>query len=168
VKEEAHVSNPKPRPALQRVLQQISELHNFWYPHRLRVWDQEGLTILQLRLLLLADENDGISNAELAQRLYLSRPSVSALLDRLDRGGFIRRDISPNDRRGICVHLEERGRRAARVLAEEGVRYNAALLGDISDREAEAAAAALELLATVGREARLNQLANEAETPVGA
>jgi DNA-binding MarR family transcriptional regulator len=83
---------------------------------RLRIWDRENLTVTQLRLLGHLREQEGLSNAELADRLYVTRPSVSALLERLERGGFIRREVSPNDRRGINIWLEAR---RARDLAAE-------------------------------------------------
>ena len=56
-------------------------------PMRLRIWDRDGLTVTQLRLLGHLHEQEGLSNAELADRLSVTRPSVSALLERLERGG---------------------------------------------------------------------------------
>ncbi len=55
---------------------------------RLMIWDRENLTVTQLRLLGHLLQQEGLSNAELAERLYVTRPSVSALLERLERGGF--------------------------------------------------------------------------------
>ncbi len=155
------------RPALDSVLRRFSEVSALWDPHRLRIWDQEGLTVTQLRLLLWVSEKEGISNAELAERLYVTRPSVSALLDRLERGGFIRREISPTDRRGICVWLEDRGRNAITSLIQAGNRYGSDLFGALTDQQLEQIASALEKLVAVGREGRVRQLlAEQAVEPV--
>ena len=81
-------------------------------PIRLNVWDGQGLTMTQLRLLYHLSQNDGQGNADLAVRLDVTRPSVSALLERLERGGYIRREISLADRRGIKILLEPAGREA--------------------------------------------------------
>ena len=56
--------------------------------------DRREDAVTQLRLLTWVAEEEGLSNADLADRLYVTRPSVSALLDRLERGGFIRREIT--------------------------------------------------------------------------
>ncbi len=76
---------------------------------RLRIWDRENLTVTQLRLLGHLRDREGLSNAELADLLYVTRPSVSALLERLERGGVIRREVWPNDRRGLNIWPRPRG-----------------------------------------------------------
>src|SRR5262245_44993357 len=72
-------------------------------PIRLQLWDEQSLTVTQLRLLAVLEQDEGIGNAELADKLLVTRPSVSALLDRLERGGYLRREISLSDRRGIRI-----------------------------------------------------------------
>jgi MarR family len=73
---------------------------------RLRIWDVQGLTVVQLRLLWQLYENEGMGNAELAHRMLLSRPSVSNLLHLLEERGFVSRQTSSKDRRHINVVLE--------------------------------------------------------------
>ena len=102
---------------------------------RLRIWDRENLTVTQLRLLGHLREQEGLSNAELADRLYVTRPSVSALLERLERGGFIRREVSQNDRRGINIWLEPRGREVSESLREESREYVASLFESMNESE---------------------------------
>lgn len=79
---------------------------------QLRQWDAASLTVTQLRMLYHLGDADGIGNADLAERLNVTRPSVSALLERLERTGFISRDVSKSDRRGITIHLTPSGRAA--------------------------------------------------------
>jgi len=105
---------------------------------RLMIWDRENLTVTQLRLLGHLLQQEGLSNAELAERLYVTRPSVSALLERLERGGFIRREVSSSDRRGINIWLEPRGRAAVESLRQELREYTAGLMDDMSDDEVDA------------------------------
>lgn len=118
--------------ALNRAIDALYAVSALLDPIRLRVWDAEGLTVTQLRLLAYVGQSEGISNAELADRLYVTRPSVSALLERLERGGFLRREISQSDRRGICIWLEERGRNAVSNLREETRQYTANLMDDLA------------------------------------
>jgi DNA-binding MarR family transcriptional regulator len=128
---------------------------------RLRIWDREGLTVTQLRLLSQLNEQEGLSNAELADRLYVTRPSVSALLERLERGGFIRREVSPNDRRGICIWLEERGRQAVSSVREETQEYMAGLMAGLDPVSLEQLQSSLEAFVASGRAQRKKDLQSE-------
>lgn len=127
---------------------------------RLRIWDAEGLTVTQLRLLNFLAETGGLSNAALADKLFVTRPSVSALLERLERGGFIRREISPSDRRGICIFLEDRGRAAVSSMRTELREFGAALVEDLSNEDLEEIIGALDKLVSAGMAKRARDLAN--------
>jgi len=129
---------------------------------RLRIWDRENLTVTQLRLLGHLRDQGGLSNAELADRLYVTRPSVSALLERLERGGFIRREVSPNDRRGIQIWLEPRGADALNNLREETRDYAAGLFEGMSQSEVADFTRIMERFVLSGREKRARDLAAEA------
>ncbi|MBI5949785.1 MAG: MarR family transcriptional regulator [Chloroflexi bacterium] len=132
-------------------------------PMRLRIWDAEGLTVTQLRLLSFLSEEDGLSNAALADRLLVTRPSVSALLERLERGGFIRREVAPNDRRAIRISLEERGRTAVSHLRQDTWAYTGHLMRSLSDDELEELASSLNRFVEAGRAQRQADLLAEAE-----
>lgn len=130
---------------------------------RLMIWDRENLTVTQLRLLGHLLQQEGLSNAELADRLYVTRPSVSALLERLERGGFIRREVSPSDRRGINIWLEPRGRAAIESLRTELREYATGLMEDLSDAEIDTFISAVDRFVQAGRARRARDLAAEAQ-----
>lgn len=146
------------RQALEGAIQAVLATSALLDPLRLRIWDEQGLTVTQLRLLRFVSEEEGLSNADLADRLYVTRPSVSALLERLERGGFIRREISPTDRRGICIWLEERGRNALVSLREETYEYIEGLMESMDERDLTTLATAMERLIASGRERRRRDL----------
>ena len=121
---------------------------------RLRAWDNIGLTVTQLRLLGHLNDQDGLGNADLADRLDVTRPSVSALLERLERGGFIRREISLADRRGIHILLEPKGREAINSTGDDVRTAAAAILNGLSEdqtKQLTEAFTALNEAATAGR-----------------
>jgi DNA-binding MarR family transcriptional regulator len=126
---------------------------------RLYFWDSQQLTVTQLRLLGLLRDEEGLSNADLADRLLVTRPSVSALLDRLERGGFIRRETSPTDRRGIRIFLEPRGHEAVSYARQDARAYARDILSGLSPADVEEIAGALKKLANHGRERRAAALA---------
>lgn len=149
------------RPVVRTAVDAWGETSALLDPLRLRLWDLEGLTVTQLRLLFRVAEQEGLSNAELADRLLVTRPSVSALLDRLERGGFIRREVSPNDRRGISIWLEERGWAAVKAVRAESDEYMSHMMDSLSDDELTELARVLNRLVAVGRERRARDLEAE-------
>lgn len=135
-------------------------------PIRMRAWDSDGLTVTQLRVLGHLLEQGGLSNAELAERLYVTRPSVSALLERLERGEFIRREVAPNDRRGICIFLEPRGRQAISSFRDEIREYIAGLTADMTDVELTAFTSGVGRFVEAGRARRERDLISAPENEV--
>ncbi len=132
-------------------------------PIRLQIWDREGLTVTQLRLLGHLSESEGMGNAELADRLYVTRPSVSALLERLERGHFIRREVSTSDRRGIHIYLEERGRNVVASVRAELREYAAGLMEGMADGELDLLMQSLGRLVASGRARRARDLLAQEE-----
>ncbi len=63
-----------------------------------------GVGRSDLRALNLL-EHGPLGQATLADRLHLTRPSVTALVDRLSAGGYVERRAVPGDRRANAVGL---------------------------------------------------------------
>jgi len=73
-----------------------------------------------LRTLHRAAENGqvGLRLTDLSERLLIRPPSVTGVVDRLERMGLVQRDASPTDLRAKQVSLTEKGRKLLhRVLA---------------------------------------------------
>ncbi len=68
------------------------------------------ITPPQFDVMVLAYSLGQVSQVELPKRLFLAKSTVSALLDRLEKGGYIRREQSPEDRRTFLVSLTMKGR----------------------------------------------------------
>jgi DNA-binding MarR family transcriptional regulator len=78
---------------------------------------------------VLAERGDeGMTNAELAEELDVRPSSVTALVDRLEQEGLVRRDSSPTDRRVTLIRLTETGKeRVTERGIERGKMMDAAL-----------------------------------------
>jgi MarR family transcriptional regulator, transcriptional regulator for hemolysin len=75
-----------------------------------------GLSQAKWRTLLhLSVAPDALTQAEIAARLGIEEPSLVALLHRLEREGWVKRQSATHDRRCNLVLL---GRRAERVIAQ--------------------------------------------------
>ena len=145
-------------PEVRAAIQAFFDASGLMDQMRMRIWDRDGLTITQLRLLGYLLEQDGMSNAELSDRLLVSRPSVSALLERLERGGFLRREASQYDRRGIRILLEDKGREAASSARSEVWGYAVGLMDDLSADEVSRLGKALRLFVASGRARRAKDM----------
>src|SRR5665213_498649 len=56
------------------------------------------------------------------EKVLLSSGSMTAAVDRLERGGLVKRVSTPTDRRARIVHLTEKGRKLIEKLFQEHTR----------------------------------------------
>ena len=112
-----------------------------------RMAAHQGVTGPQRLAIRIIGRNPGISAGGLAAILHLHPSTLTEILRRLQRRGFVRRRPDPNDRRRALLDLTVRGRRcdAARSgTVESAVR---AALATLSGRDIASARAALARLA---------------------
>lgn len=72
-----------------------------------------GLSVAQFDLLSTLTEDEGITQRDLAERLYVTKGNVSGLVDRLVEAGLVDRKPIPGDRRSHALHLTAEGWRIA-------------------------------------------------------
>jgi len=71
------------------------------------------VTPIQGMLLFYLQKNDGSSLTQISQGLMLENPTVTGLVDRLEKLSYVKRSDHPNDRRIYLVHLTEKGKKIA-------------------------------------------------------
>ncbi|NKY88829.1 MarR family winged helix-turn-helix transcriptional regulator [Nocardia veterana] len=69
-----------------------------------------GLSEYQALCRLARADGGELRMQELAELIGLNQSSVSRLVARLESGGFTRRDLCPDDRRGVYTVITEAGR----------------------------------------------------------
>ena len=74
-----------------------------------------ALSVPQLDVLSTLTEAEGVSQQELATRLYVTKGNISGLLDRLADAGLVERRSIPGDKRSHAIHLTGEGRRLAEL-----------------------------------------------------
>jgi long-chain acyl-CoA synthetase len=100
------------------------------------------LSLPQYRLLAFLSQGDWAASA-LADRLDVSRPSVTSLVDGLVKRGLVERRPSTDDRRRIDHVLTEAGRAALEVADAQADAAVAAVFTDLDRDVAEQAHGAL-------------------------
>jgi len=86
------------------------------------------------------------SAREVAGIILQKQPTVSKLLDRMERQGLVRRETDAEDRRRIVVSLSPRGRAVAGPLIEAAREHERAVLEPFGSGNARALIAALQRL----------------------
>lgn len=69
---------------------------------------RQGSAISQLKLML-EEKPEGVSLKSLAQRMQMTVPATSLLVEVLVSKGYFQRTPNPNDRRAVCITLTEKG-----------------------------------------------------------
>jgi DNA-binding MarR family transcriptional regulator len=93
--------------------------------------------------------NEPLSASALGERLGLTSGSVTALVDRLIRKGFVQRHAHETDRRVVLVEMTKQGHEAAWNVVQYFVRDTFALCGELSAVERKTIERFLQKLVTV-------------------
>ncbi len=106
--------------ALDRAIQTLGEAFAIFDPLRFRAWAELGLTTAQLRVMFLVRESPGVTAGELAERLSVTPPTISGIVDRLVKMDLVRRVDDVADRRLVRNHLTEGGDHACTRMERGG------------------------------------------------
>ena len=98
-------------------------------------------------------EKEGVSQQELATRLYVTKGNISGLIDRLAEAGLVERRSTASDRRQHAIYLTEAGRTMAERAIAVQHRWIASTLGRMAEPDLEALEAKLLALRDIVREA---------------
>lgn len=96
-----------------------------------------GVNRTDLRCLDIIDRHPGITAGELGRESGLTSGAVTAVLDRLERQGFVRRVRDPDDRRRVVVEFTPEAQARAQAIYEPIAREGAAIMERFTDRQLE-------------------------------
>ncbi|WP_430911932.1 MarR family winged helix-turn-helix transcriptional regulator [Methylobacterium sp. sgz302541] len=94
-----------------------------------------GLSIPQFDVLSTLTESEGLTQQDLAARLYVTKGNVSGLIDRLVEAGLVERRAIPGDRRSHALHLTPEGERLAAAGIAAQSAYVARTLGSLPPKD---------------------------------
>ena len=102
--------SPLPEPqALDFLLAQVSRLH---HQRAHGLLEQLGLYRGQPPVLLTLHEQDGLTHGELAERLGITPATMTRMIQRMEKAGFVQRRPDAVDQRVSRVYLTRAGRAA--------------------------------------------------------
>jgi DNA-binding MarR family transcriptional regulator len=109
--------------------------------------EELGITLSQLKALGALEQQEQIPLGELAERMQLSLPAVSRIVDGLVKRGWVTREEAPADRRCKLVQITPEALSTYRELAALRISALRAFVETLSSEELEALAPGLHVLA---------------------
>jgi DNA-binding MarR family transcriptional regulator len=90
-----------------------------------------------LVLSILSDSETSVSPNHIADRLIISRASVTSLLDSLEKREYVKRQPHPSDRRMLLVELTDSGRQVANQFRPIVHQHQKVWLSVLKEKEQE-------------------------------
>lgn len=96
--------------SLPGVFQLIEQIEKKLDQMKRRTTHAAGLTPSQFAVLSMLWERDGIPFKDLAAANWCTRPTMTGIVDTLEKRGLVTRQPNPEDRRSLLVCLTDSGR----------------------------------------------------------
>lgn len=119
------------------LIAKIQENGNKFIIEELKSNGVDGLVPSHGDILAFLYHNDRSTMKDIADKIRRTRPTVTVLVDKLEKLGFVNRETSKDDNRYTYIALTEKGRNFKPVFELISNKLNKKLLSDISDQEYE-------------------------------
>ncbi|WP_054860378.1 MULTISPECIES: MarR family winged helix-turn-helix transcriptional regulator [Gracilibacillus] len=96
------------KPQIQSVGKLISTINRYSEMYISRNLQQFGIGSSQMHFLMLLYQRDGVTQYDLAQRLYVDKATATRAIQKLELEGYIIRHPSKQDRRQNLVYVTEK------------------------------------------------------------
>jgi MarR family transcriptional regulator, organic hydroperoxide resistance regulator len=97
--------------AISEIMQSLRQIFRAIQDYSQEVSKEFGITGPQLWALKIIFADGGLSLGELTQKMYLHPSTVSGVVDRLEKKGYVSRDRGREDRRVVTVRLTPEGKK---------------------------------------------------------
>lgn len=97
-----------------------------------------GLGSLEWRLLATLSDGDGLTIGELAREILAQQPTLTKLVQRMEKAGWVQRGVDPADARRTLVFETKQGRDTVAALLAQAKVHEDALLEGFSARDVTA------------------------------
>lgn len=104
------------------IQEKFTKMIHLYYRNTFTIFKESELHPKQVPLLCILDEDEGMSQKEISQKLNISPPTVAVSIKRLERAGFLERKTDEKDQRKSRIYLTEEGRdmiRKSKAYIEE-------------------------------------------------
>lgn len=96
---------------LVELIAKLTKLTGDWEMQFMQQYTGEGFTLRQIEYIDVINSLGNPNLGEIAKALKLSKPSVTAIVEKLAAKGYIHKFQSDEDRRSFHVHLSAKGKK---------------------------------------------------------
>ena len=100
--------------AISEIMQSLRQIFKAIQDYSQEVSKKFGITGPQLWALKTISANGNLPLGELTKKMYLHPSTVTGVVDRLEKKGYVVRDRGQEDRRVVKVHLTPKGKKLVR------------------------------------------------------
>ncbi len=112
----------------------------------------ELVTLPQFRILVVIASSGPLRMSDIGKRVGATPSTLSRMIDRLESGGWVRREHSPDSRREILIHLTAHGEQVVAHVTERRRREIAEILDQLKPDDRVAVGRAFALFAAAAGE----------------
>ena len=125
---------------MRNMLTLISKIHekgNRFIIEELKKNGAVGLVPSHGDILVCLYQNDKMTMKEIAEKIHRTRPTVTVLVDKLKKLGYLKREISQNDNRYTYITLTKKGQDFKPVFEKISEDLNNMLYKNLSEKESD-------------------------------
>lgn len=101
--------------------------------------------------LLTLERHDGQNQEQISERLGIDKATTCKALQKLERQGYVRREVDERDRRAYRVYLDEAGRAVIPAIRKAIREWDTLVTAELTQEEEQALSRLLERLAEKAR-----------------
>lgn len=128
---------------MDAILQDMHAVMRCQAQYRQSYMEQFGLKSCHAHYLMALCAEPGISQEQLARRIYANKSNVARQLAALEESGYVRRDSDGADKRVLRVYPTQKARELLPLILEKQARWEHFVTEPLSETELEQAAAIL-------------------------
>lgn len=126
--------------SMKMLLSLISKIHekgNRFIIDALKENGAEGLVPSHGDILACLYTNDKMTMKDIADKIHRTRPTVTVLIDKLEKLGYVKREASDSDSRYTHIVLTKKGKDFKHVFETISNSLNEMLYKNLSEKESE-------------------------------
>lgn len=124
---------------MRNLLALVSKIHekgNRFIIEQLKKNGADGLVPSHGDILICLYEQDKMTMKDIADKIHRTRPTVTVLVDKLEKLGYIKREVSEKDNRYTYIYLTKKGQEFKPVFEQISNDLTDMLYKNLSDKEA--------------------------------
>lgn len=115
----------------------IHEKGNRFIIEQLKKNGANGLVPSHGDILICLYEQDKMTMKDIADKIHRTRPTVTVLVDKLEKLGYIKREVSEKDNRYTYIYLTKKGQEFKPVFEQISNDLTDMLYKNLSEKEAD-------------------------------